>query len=917
MSKIFNADKLKIQGTKTLSTTALILILTFAAFMAAMPAANAHTPPWTIPTYAFISVEPNPVGVNQGAFVNFWIDKVPPTAGNQYGDRWENMMVTVTKPDGTTTKLGPFRSDDVGGAFTTYTPTVTGSYNFVFNYPGQTILGANPNPIGGTTNPQQVGDIYQASTSRTVTLVVQQQQVPLVYPSAPLPTGYWQRPIPGMNTAWYTISGNWMGAGAYNVTANFDPYTMAPNTGHILWTKPYAGTLLGGGLIGGEFGGSEVNSNYYSTAQYETKFSPIIINGVLYYQQIPGSSTSPEGWVAVNLRTGQTFWTHIPTTPNIAVNGYATSNYTSLLRGQIYDYVSPNQFGGLAYLWTTEPTVTPNTGTTYGMYDATSGNWILNIVNGTGVTFVSSPDGSMLGYYIDSAKNTLNLWNSSQTIQVYNNAFGGNIPWQWRPPQGANIPWSKGLMWSVPMVTTMTASNGTTVNINAAYAESAGVSSPLAISKIADVILVTTNPGPTIGFQQPGYIISEAYSLDTGQLLWGPLNQTQAQWCRLSISAIGGGVYTIFTYETQTFVGYSTTTGQKLWGPASTANRENPWGYYVTSSIIAYGNLYTTDFGGYVNCFDATTGTLKWTYWTGPSGYETPYGVWPIVNFQLIADGKLYVNGGHLYSPPLYKGGQLYCINATSGTLLWSMPSFAITNGAACAIADGILVMPNAYDEQLYAYGKGQSDTTVSIHNDVIPKGSVVLIQGTVTDQSPGQTSLGIPAAGTPAISDASMSAWMQYLYMQQPQPTNATGVPVILTAIDPNGNTQNIGTVTSDTLGNYAISWTPPVPGLYTVVANFAGSNSYYSSVADTHFVVTAAAAAVAAPASPQASATAPPTTAPAQTAMPSTPSPEVTATPVPAPSSPGLPTTYIVIAIVAIILVVAAAALALRRRK
>ena len=65
MSKIFVADKLKIRGTKTLSTIALILILTFSAIMAGMPTAKAHTPPLTVSTYAFISVEPNPVGVNK------------------------------------------------------------------------------------------------------------------------------------------------------------------------------------------------------------------------------------------------------------------------------------------------------------------------------------------------------------------------------------------------------------------------------------------------------------------------------------------------------------------------------------------------------------------------------------------------------------------------------------------------------------------------------------------------------------------------------------------------------------------------------------------------------------------------------------------------------------------------------------
>ena len=66
-----------------------------------------------------------------------------------------------------------------------------------------------------------------------------------------------------------------------------------------------------------------------------------------------------------------------------------------------------------------------------------------------------------------------------------------------------------------------------------------------------------------------------------------------------------------------------------------------------------------------------------------------------------------------------------------------------------------------------------------------------------MTDQSPG-------AKGTPAIADANMQAWMEYLYEQQAMPTNAKGVEVTLTAIDPNGNT-HIGTATSDTSGTSA----------------------------------------------------------------------------------------------------------------
>jgi hypothetical protein len=47
----------------------------------------------TISTYAFISVEPDPVGVGQTAYVNFWIDKVPPTAEGSWGSRWHDMNI--------------------------------------------------------------------------------------------------------------------------------------------------------------------------------------------------------------------------------------------------------------------------------------------------------------------------------------------------------------------------------------------------------------------------------------------------------------------------------------------------------------------------------------------------------------------------------------------------------------------------------------------------------------------------------------------------------------------------------------------------------------------------------------------------------------------------------------------------------
>ncbi len=70
---------------------------------------------------------------------------------------------------------------------------------------------------------------------------------------------------------------------------------------------------------------------------------------------------------------------------------------------------------------------------------------------------------------------------------------------------------------------------------------------------------------------------------------------------------------------------------------------------------------------------------------------------------------------------------------------------------------------------------------------------------------------------------------------MQQPMPTNATGVEVIIEVLDPNNNYYEVGRTTSDASGFYNLAFTPEVPGKYIIVARFAGSESYYSSSAET----------------------------------------------------------------------------------
>jgi hypothetical protein len=92
----------------------------------------------------------------------------------------------------------------------------------------------------------------------------------------------------------------------------------------------------------------------------------------------------------------------------------------------------------------------------------------------------------------------------------------------------------------------------------------------------------------------------------------------------------------------------------------------------------------------------------------------------------------------------------------------------------------------------------------------------------------------------------------MEYVYMQQPCPASVTGVPVDISVLDSNGNYRSIGSTTSDGSGMFTFTWTPDIPGDFTVVATFAGSESYYPSNAETSFTVSAPAPTAAPTATP-----------------------------------------------------------------
>ncbi len=684
-----------------------------------------------------------------------------------------------------------------------------------------------PTPYGTEVGREFIGDIYTGSTSEVVTLTVQEEKIEAQYTPTPLPTEYWERPIHSMNREyWYSLGGNWLGlastsfgySGMYSKTGNFNPYTTAPNTAHVVWTKPIAF----GGQIGGEFGAGDLQIYATGTA-YEAKFNAVIINGILYYTEIPGAATNIGDLKAVDIRTGETLWTQ-----------QMKSDHDTLKVGMVYNFITGDQYGAHAYLFTANNDhkgfiLNIQEPARWSMYEAMTGDWILDIANISAGVLTTGPNGELLSY-TKTSDGMLQLWNASKCIQEgsWDQFYLIYTPLEvWRPPQGATIDWNGGIEWSIPIDPKLSRST-------------------VSVATVSDgVVLLMASEGGALtgvpGGAQTGWRVDAGYDATTGALLWGPINRTLTPWTTVIAERgnAGEGIYVEYTMQTMTLNAYDITTGDKLWGPTEPKN--SVWGYYdfTHPSVIGYGNVYSWGMGGEVYCYDARTGEEKWMWSPGSAGIDTPYGVWPLgtwSNHHILADGKLYLRAGHDYTPPVFKGAKLYCIDAFTGTEIWSSLSFDIVSSPA--IADGHMLWFNGYDNQIYSYSKGPSATVVSASPKVSVHGNGVLIEGMVTDESPGTKETLLTTRfpnGVPAISDEHQSEWMEYLYQQQPMPTDAKGVEVTLDTIDPNGNWIHIGRVSSDMSGFYSYMWTPDIEGKYTIIATFEGSESYWASYAET----------------------------------------------------------------------------------
>jgi len=314
------------------------------------------------------------------------------------------------------------------------------------------------------------------------------------------------------------------------------------------------------------------------------------------------------------------------------------------------------------------------------------------------------------------------------------------------------------------------------------------------------------------------------------------------------------GVFITEDKETFDHSGYSLSDGHLMWTTQTPIEPLTAWNFFSIDFDTVYnGHLYYAGgYSGYIYSINATTGVIEWEYGNNGegnstnSGFYTPYGGYP-TQVGTIADGKLYlVVGEHQPNNPVYKNAHLKCINATTGKQIWEILDWGnLMAGGNAYVADGYLATDNTYNQQIYCYGKGPSAMTIEAPITASTLGQSVVIRGTVTDIASG-TKQDEQAArfpnGVPCVSDASMSQWMEYVYMQKPMPTDTVGVPVTLSVVDANGNYREIGTTTTAD-GFFTLNWKPDIEGQYTVYASFAGSESYWPSHAITSFAVDPAA--------------------------------------------------------------------------
>ncbi|MGD2066545.1 MAG: hypothetical protein PVI43_05185, partial [Candidatus Bathyarchaeota archaeon] len=500
--------------------------------------------------------------------------------------------------------------------------------------------------------------------------------------------------------------------------------------------------------------------------------------------------------------------------------------------GQLFYWDGFNMHGCFAYLWV-------SSGSGYQVFDAYSGDWVFTVTN--------VPSGTMLFdelnrlYVLSVSQNAgrMTLWNMT-ALGLTGGGFYGEGSW-------GNTVHGK----------TFDGSNSAAITMNVTIPT--GLPGSVIAANFGDMVVggdVSTEEVSLWGINLNTSADALGAELFTNTWeafpYWEEMNLTVAgmfgdNWVGVSFE---DRVAVLWGKETRQHFGFSLETGDFLWGPDNpdTGNQ-----YYLdalddsssNSRAIAYGRFYSASVGGIVYCYDIQNGTLLWE-----TPIDDPYSEFLFANTwwvkpSFVTDGKIYM--GHCeHSPvdPRPRGGPYVCLDAITGDVVWRADGlFRQTRwGGRAIIGDSIIATMDTYDQRVYAIGKGQSLTTLTVAPKIVAKGETILLEGTVMDASPGTEQADVKLRfpnGVPAVSDASMSDWMLYIYKQFEVPANVTGVEVVFNWVDADGHWHDMDRTTTDMSGTYSFAWTPDTEGTVKIVATFFGSGGYFGSYAETALVV------------------------------------------------------------------------------
>jgi len=770
------------------SVIAVILISSIALTLFALPLANAQA---TNKTYPFIDAIPNPVGVGQTVLLNYGALNFL----NAENDGW-NVSVIITAPNGEVTTLNNLKTWSTGTAGWTFVPDQVGTYFLETVFPQQVYRNVT----------------YLASRTEKVPLVVTQEASPS-YPWQPLPEEYWTRPADSQLRMWNTIMGSWL----MKPDNLYAPYNDGPESPHVLWSTPV------GDMMGGVAGGEVWEHSYEDGDAYEGKFSgSVIIGGVLYYNKYI-SGNPQQTIVAIDLHTGKQLWEK------------TIMNNLRISLGQTIYWDSRNNRAAFSYLWVTS-------GTNWYALDALTGNLQFNMTNVPSGTNYFGPIGEILKYSTVNYGNAthpdwhLLQWNS--TYVVSKGKLGMQESW------GSQV---LGVSYNAT-------DRGYDMNISIPAGPSTTVSQRLPGS-IQKVFVGDKMIGARVTLTEVNLWAIGLSPTNKGTLLYNTTWRAPSEWVEgnLTIGGIGQAgwvawsrddqVGVFFTKENLVHYAFNLQNGQFMYETEPQIFID-AWSDTVSATfgpdrVIAYGKLISATVGGTIYAYDVKTGERVWTFNATDYYHESYLGNnwWACPLF--VTDGKIYIGHiEHSAQNPKPRGAPFYALNVTDGSLVFRADGMLRQTrwGGRAIIGDSIIAGMDTYDQQVYAIGKGPSSTTVTAPDIAVPFATPVVVKGTVMDVSPGTQSdssqLRFPN-GVPAMSDESMNDWMLYVYKQFKRPTDVTGVPVSIDAVDPNNNFVHIGDTTTDDTGTFSLVFTPKEDGNYTIYATFAGSKSYYASFA------------------------------------------------------------------------------------